>query len=96
MVRSERFQAPEILFNPHLADRECPGIAQALFDTVQAADIDTRSALYKHIVLSGGTTTIAGFKDRLEYELKEMYLTKILNGDRSHPNVPIKFNMHCY
>ena len=49
----ERFAAPEVLFQPHLIDVESPGIAELLFNTIQAADIDTRTEFYKHIVLSG-------------------------------------------
>jgi hypothetical protein len=50
-VGSERFEAPECLFQPHLVDVEQPGIAEFLFNTIQAADVDVRSSLYK--VLGG-------------------------------------------
>ena len=39
-VGSERFEAPECLFQPHLVDVEQPGIAEFLFNTIQAADVD--------------------------------------------------------
>ena len=55
-VGSERFEAPEVLFQPHLVDVESAGVAELLFNTIQAADMDIRSELYKHIVLSGGST----------------------------------------
>lgn len=52
-VGSERFEAPECMFQPHLVDVESPGVAELLFNTIQSAAVDTRSELYKHIVLSG-------------------------------------------
>lgn len=72
-LHEERFQAAEILFRPHLADKECLGVAETVFEGIMAADLDLRAPLLKHIVLSGGTTTIPGFKERLESELKAVY-----------------------
>ena len=82
VVREERFLAPEILFRPHLADRECRGVADCLFECIMSADMDLRAALFKHIVLSGGTTTIPGFKTRLEADLRSIYGERV-NADPS-------------
>ncbi|KAJ3160658.1 Actin- protein 2 [Geranomyces michiganensis] len=82
-VGSERFQAPEALFSPHLVDVESPGVAELLFNTINAADMDTRAELYKHIVLSGGTSMYPGLPSRLEKEMKQLYLEKVLKGDTS-------------
>jgi actin-related protein 2 len=82
-VGSERFEAPECLFQPELVDVESPGIAELLYQTIQAADIDVRPELYKHIVLSGGTTMFPGLPSRLEKEMKQLYLERTLNGDTS-------------
>ncbi|RKO97099.1 hypothetical protein CXG81DRAFT_13063 [Caulochytrium protostelioides] len=81
-VGSERFEAPEALFQPHLADVESPGVAELLFNTIQAGDIDIRAELYKHIVLSGGSSMYPGLPSRLEKEVKQLYLTRVLKGDR--------------
>lgn len=43
-VGGERFGAPEALFQPHLINVEGVGVAELLFNTIQAADIDLRSA----------------------------------------------------
>lgn len=80
-VGGERFEAPEALFQPHLINIEGVGIAELLFNTIQAADIDTRSDFYKHIVLSGGSTMYPGLPSRLEREMKQLYLERILKGD---------------
>ncbi|CAG00297.1 unnamed protein product, partial [Tetraodon nigroviridis] len=80
-VGGERFEAPEALFQPHLINVEGVGVAELLFNTIQAADIDTRPEFYKHIVLSGGSTMYPGLPSRLERELKQLYLERVLKGD---------------
>ncbi|UMM35469.1 hypothetical protein L5515_008074 [Caenorhabditis briggsae] len=77
----ERFEAPEILFQPHLINVEKAGLSELLFGCIQASDIDTRLDFYKHIVLSGGTTMYPGLPSRLEKELKQLYLDRVLHGN---------------
>ncbi|KAJ3054175.1 Actin- protein 2 [Rhizophlyctis rosea] len=85
-VGSERFEAPEALFQPHLVDVETPGVAELLFNGIQAADMDVRAELYKHIVLSGGSSMYPGLPSRLEKEVKQLYLQNVLKGDTSRLN----------
>ncbi|XP_015598174.1 actin-related protein 2 isoform X2 [Cephus cinctus] len=80
-VGGERFAAPEALFQPHLINIEAQGIAELVFSTIQAADIDMRGELYKHIVLSGGSTMYPGLPSRLEREIKQLYLQRVLKND---------------
>lgn len=103
-VGSERYEAPECMFQPHLVDVEQPGMAgksrswkttthrtqnltgsilflELLFQTIQQAAVDTRSELYKHIVLSGGSSMYPGLPSRLEKEMKQLYLTRVLAGN---------------
>lgn len=60
----------------------------------QAADIDMRNELYKHIVLSGGSTMYPGLPSRLEREIKQLYLERVLKNDCDklavsiHPPLP--------
>ncbi|KAJ9102346.1 Actin- protein 2 [Naganishia friedmannii] len=82
-VGSERYEAPECMMQPHLVDVEQPGMAELLFQTIQAAAVDTRTELYKHIVLSGGSSMYPGLPSRLEKEMKQLYLTRVLGGDAS-------------
>lgn len=81
-IGQECYEAPEVLFKPHLADCESVGVHEMLFDMIQEADIDLRAAFYKHIVLSGGSTMYPGLPSRLEKEMKDLYLEKILKGDQ--------------
>ncbi|KAL8847838.1 MAG: hypothetical protein Q9221_007140 [Calogaya cf. arnoldii] len=85
-VGSERFEAPECLFQPHLVDVEQPGISEFLFNTIQGTDVDVRSSLYKAIVLSGGSSMYPGLPSRLEKELKQLWLTKVLGGNPERLN----------
>jgi actin-related protein 2 len=94
-VGSERFEAPECLFQPHLVDVDQPGIAEMLFNCIQGADVDVRSSLYKAIVLSGGSSMYPGLPSRLEKELKQLWLTRVLGGDPERLNVcSIKTDQH--
>ena len=86
-VGSERFEAPECMFQPHLVDIEQPGVAEMLFETIQNAAVDIRSDLYKHIVLSGGSSMYPGLPSRLEKEMKQLYLTRVIGGDPTRLNV---------
>jgi len=80
-VGAERFQAPEVLFQPHLIGVEGMGMAELVFNAIQSGDMDIRADLYKHIVLSGGTTMYPGLPSRLEREIKQLYLERVLKGD---------------
>ena len=75
------------MFQPHLVDVEQPGVAELLFQTIQSAAVDVRAELYKHIVLSGGSSMYPGLPSRLEKEMKQLYLTRVLGGDASRLNV---------
>jgi len=82
-VGAERFEAPEILFNPSYIGLEAKGMADQLFATIQAADIDTRVEFYQHIVLSGGSSMYPGLPSRLEKDIRSLYLEKVLKGDET-------------
>ena len=76
----------QVLFNPALIDLDQGGIHEMLFGMIQEADIDLRASFYKHIVLSGGSTMYPGLPSRLEKEMKELYLKRILKGDEKALN----------
>ena len=68
---SERFRAPEILFNPQLVGHESLGIHQTVLDTINRVDLDLRKPLFSNILLAGGATLTRGFGDRLLKEVKK-------------------------
>jgi len=86
-VGSERFLAPEILFNPALhGSSDGEGLAGLVFSTIRKCAMDVQKTYFGHIVLSGGTTMFPGLSSRLEKDLRSMYLERVLQGDRSRAN----------
>ncbi|KAI4153139.1 MAG: hypothetical protein L6R39_001662 [Caloplaca ligustica] len=71
-IGSERWKAPEILFDPELIGLEYPGIHQIVVDAINRTDMDLRKSLFGNIVLSGGATLCKGFGDRLLHEVQRL------------------------
>jgi len=71
-IGSERFRAPETLFQPNFIGMESSGIHKLTFDSIMKCDVDIRRDLYKNIVMSGGTTMFNGIPARLEKEMKAL------------------------
>jgi actin-related protein len=69
---SERFRCAEPLFQPILSGRDLKGVQDCVSETILQCDIDIRSELYGNIVLSGGTTLLPGFEERLTKELTRL------------------------
>merc|ERR1712141_668157 len=55
--------------------------AELVFNAIRSAEMDMRADLYRHIVLSGGSTMYPGLPSRLEREIKQLYLERVLKGD---------------
>jgi actin-related protein len=78
-----RFTVAESLFHSSLLTEEklkllglssmeqYRSIVDCVIDAVQRSDTDLKRDLYFNIILSGGTTLLPGFKERLEKELTE-------------------------
>ena len=89
-IGRERWQAPEALFYPEMIGIESEGIHTLLFNCINKCSLDIRKDLYRHIVLSGGSTMYPGLPTRLEKEMKKMYLEKVLAGKKERLH---KFNL---
>jgi centractin len=74
---TEKFKAPEILFNPEIIGQEYSGVQQVIIESISRTDMDLRKSLYSNIVLSGGSTLCKGFGDRLLGEVKKLSLKDI-------------------
>ncbi|KAG9150606.1 hypothetical protein Leryth_008080 [Lithospermum erythrorhizon] len=78
----ERFLGPEVFFNPEIYNSDFTTPLPDIIDRcIQSAPIDTRRALYKNIVLSGGSTMFKDFHRRLQRDLKKIVDTRILASD---------------
>ncbi|CAB4389747.1 actin-related protein [Rhizophagus irregularis] len=74
---TERFKAPEILFNPELIGLEYAGIHQVVVDSINRVDLDLRKSLYANVVLSGGSTLYKDFGTRLLNEVRKLAVKDI-------------------
>ena len=68
-ISTERFTAPECLFNPAVLGIEGKNLSELIVDAVQNCDESIRNKLYENIVLCGGTASFSGLKERLQKEL---------------------------
>ncbi len=82
----ERFQCPEGLFQPSLLGKECVGIHTILNESITKCDAVFQKEMYSNIVLSGGTTLLPGFVERMRKCLAQ-YETEFnitVPGERKH------------
>lgn len=85
-LNSERYQAPEIMFQPDLiyGYNNSPtyygnkpyednfGVQYIVNHIITSCDVDIRRDLYKNIFLAGGNSQFKGFQERLTKELQEL------------------------
>ena len=70
--RKYRLLASEMLFNPKIVDREDLGLRDLIVHSVRKSEIvneNLKETLVNNIILSGGTTMIPGFAERISKEL---------------------------
>lgn len=80
-ISNEKFEAPEILFNPMLIQVESPSVQDMIIKCIQSCAMDNRGLLYQSIILSGANTLFAGFPSRLENEVKSKYQKEVLKDE---------------
>ncbi len=51
---------------------EFVGVHETTFNSIMKCDIDIRKNLYENIVLSGGTTMLSGFPERMQKEMTSL------------------------
>ena len=72
-INTERFLAPEILFNPkEVKVKPTPGIHEMCHSSIQKCDSDIRNRLYSNIIVSGGSSLLPGLERRLTKEIKKL------------------------
>mmetsp|Transcript_23379 Transcript_23379/g.43513 ORF Transcript_23379/g.43513 Transcript_23379/m.43513 type:complete len:385 (+) Transcript_23379:87-1241(+) len=68
---TERFRAPEVLFNPSLIGLEYAGAHHCIVDAIFKSDLDIRKVLMSSIVLAGGSTMFPGYGERMLAEVRK-------------------------
>ncbi|KAJ3252213.1 Actin- protein 3 [Boothiomyces macroporosus] len=82
-VGFERFLGPEIFFNPEIASSDfLTPLPDVVDQVIQSCPIDTRRGLYKHIVLSGGSTMFKDFARRLNRDIKKMVDARLAHSQQ--------------
>lgn len=85
----ERYNCPEVLFNPKLNYKDVDGIPQSIWDTIMKIDIDYRQKMASNIVLVGGPSKMPGFTKRVEKDLIEIapssYKFDFIKPEFDHP-----------
>jgi len=71
-IKSEKFNAPEILFKPSIIGQEYNGVHICLHNAISKCDMDLKKDFYSTILLSGGSTMFQGFGERLLSELRKL------------------------
>jgi len=75
-LQKEFMKCGEVLFNPEQfltdVDGTMQSVPQLILDVVNRCEMDARKELLSHIFLSGGVTTMPGFRNRLFRELKDL------------------------
>ncbi len=70
-VGTERFMAPEILFQPGLANKKSQPLDELIWHTIEKCGTSRRSLFLSNILLTGGTSLLPNLPDRLFRKLQE-------------------------
>lgn len=71
-LRNERFTVPELIFNPSDIGMRQPGLADAIYQSLQELPVGLWPGLLANIVVVGGNSLFDGFIQRLQKELVQL------------------------
>ena len=77
LITLDNFRMSEILLNPSLIGKEIKGCQFLIGDTINSCDLNVREQLKNNIILSGGTTLIKNFKERLNESISIFFNNNI-------------------
>lgn len=66
------------------------GLGQMVFDAIRGSDATVRLQLYKNILLSGGTTMLPGFPDRLKADVVNSWKTFVRKNPQTEVKAPVE------
>lgn len=72
VMNNERIAIPEMLFHPSDYGLDQAGVAEIIFQAVEACPEDVRPDLYANIMLTGGNCRFANFEERVMKELRPL------------------------
>ncbi|XP_017288573.1 actin, clone 302 isoform X2 [Kryptolebias marmoratus] len=68
-IGNERFRCPEALFQPSFVGNELDGVHMMTYSSIMKCDEDIHKNLYENIVVSGGSSMLPGFAERMQKEI---------------------------
>ncbi|CEH16417.1 Actin-related protein-Arp6p [Ceraceosorus bombacis] len=71
-LSSERFQIPELIFNPSLIGLNQAPLPELIQLTIEACPADMQAMLWSNVCIIGGGAHITGMQRRLEHELRAL------------------------
>lgn len=71
VLKTERYQAAEVIFEPELMTSE-KSLIEGILESIERCDTTIRKELMENILLSGGIASMYGFNSRLQYELNKL------------------------
>eukprot|EP01132_Coremiostelium_polycephalum_P001252 gene1252-1579_t len=97
-VGSDRFQIPELLFNPtplnnimnvdnnnnNVNNEQYIGLAKMVLESLDKSDSDIKKELLSNLVLAGGNTAFTGFQERLVKDISDIsyHKAKVVSSNR--------------
>jgi len=78
VMGKETFLAPEIMFQPSLANKKSIGIPELIYNSLMKCDKAVRGELLANITLSGGNTRFPGMEKRVYQELEGLLPVRTL------------------
>jgi len=78
VMGKETFLAPEIMFQPSLANKKSIGIPELIYNSLMKCDKAVRAELLANITLSGGNTKFPGMEKRVYQELEALLPVRTL------------------
>lgn len=76
-LTDELFEAPEIIFNPHLNNKNCLDLPRTILRAIQLCEPEYRNELYSRIILAGGTSRLRGLVEKLKVQLQNLSLPSV-------------------
>lgn len=69
LIKDQRIECPEALFDPCLTYKDYDSIAKICNDSIKMCKESFQKELYNNILLTGGNTLFEGFEDRFRREI---------------------------
>lgn len=71
-MANERFTIPEILFHPNDIGIDQVGLPEAIIHSINMCPKETRPHLFNNIIVTGGSGSFPGLKERLTNEVRAL------------------------